>query len=244
MDARKVVVTLVCAAADREALDDVVDGLSATGRDVGIVAGVDEQPRRLGEALDRCDSGLVVMCTSPRIDAAMLRKLEGLFSARRGPNHAMVRVDVGQSPAETIAAIQRALDGFLASQGRVVRRSTGTNTREVVGDISSLALPVVRLSPGEDIDGDTRRIQLPDSPKAAELSRRRKAARERERERERITSAHRSLTAADVEQSGSSPSISRPSDSSEANSERITIALVVGAAVLALLAALMFSGVF
>src|SRR5690606_8676081 len=54
MDARKIVVTLVCAAAVREALDDVVDGLSATGRDVGIVAGVDEQPRRMGDAIDRC----------------------------------------------------------------------------------------------------------------------------------------------------------------------------------------------
>jgi hypothetical protein len=243
MDARKVVVTLVCATADREALDDVVDGLSATGRDVGIVAGVDEQPRRMGEALDRGDSGLVVLCTSPRMDAAMLRKIEGLFSARRGPNHAMVRVDVGQSPTETIAAIQRALDGFLASQGRVVRRSTGQHAREVVRDVSSRALPVVRLPPGEELDGDTRRIQLPDNPKSAELSRRRAAAREREKERERITSANRSLAASAVEQPAS-PSTSGPTESSEPHSDRITIALVVGAGVLAVLAALMFSGVF
>ncbi len=241
MDARKVVVTLVCAAADREALDDVVDGLSASGRDVGIVAGVDEQPRRMGEAIDRGDSGLVVLCTSPRIDQGTLRKIEGLFSARRGPNHAMVRVDVGQQPSETIAAIQRALDGFLASQGRVVRRSSGQNTREVVRDVSSLALPVVRLNPGEEIDGDTRRIQLPDNPKSAELSRRRAAARERERERERITSAHRSLTAEDAEPGSSKTS---PGDVSDASYDHLTIALVVGAGVLAVLAALMFSGVF
>lgn len=237
MDIRKVVVTLVCAAADREALDDVVDGLAATGRDVGIVSGVDEQPRRMGEALDRSDSGLVVLCTSPRLDAALLRKIEGLFSARRGPNHAMVRVDVGQPPTETIAAIQRALDGFLASQGRVVRRSAGQNQREVVREISSLALPVVRLSPGEELDGDTRRIQLPDNPKSAELSRRRKAARERERERERITSTNRTLGASDGEQSTRAPA-------SEANTDRMMLALVVGAGLLAMLAALMFSGVF
>jgi hypothetical protein len=238
MDARKVVVTLVCAAADREALDDIVDGLSATGRDVGIVAGVDEQPRRMGDAIDRCgDSGLVVLCTSTRLDAATLRVIEGLFSARRGPNHAMVRVDVGQPPAETIAAIQRALDGFLGSQGRVVRRqTTGTSLREVVSHISSRALPVVRLAPGEEIDGDTRRIQLPDNPKAAELSRRRKVAREREAERERITGANRSLTPTDLE--AGSPA------SSEPNADRMMIMLLVGAGVLAVLAGLMFSGVF
>jgi hypothetical protein len=240
MDARKVVVTLVCATADREALDDVVDGLSATGRDVGIVSGVDEQPRRMGDAIDRCgDSGLVVLCTSVRIDAPTLRVVEGLFSARRGPNHAMVRVDVGQSPTEMIAAIQRALDGFLASQGRVVRRQpTGPGLREVVSHVSSRAMPVVRLSPSEEIDGDTRRIQLPDNPKAAELSRRRKAARERERERERITGANRSLTPADLEQAGS------PRPPSEPNADRMMIMLLVGAGVLAVLAGLMFSGVF
>jgi hypothetical protein len=242
MDARKIVVTLVCAGADREALDDIVDGLSATGRDVGIVAGVDEQPRRMGDALDRCgDSGLVVLCTSARLDAPTLRVIEGLFSARRGPNHAMVRVDVGQPASETIAAIQRALDGFLASQGRVVRRQTtgtGQSFREVVSHISSRAMPVVRLSPSEEIDGDTRRIQLPDNPKAAELSRRRKVARERERERERITSVNRSLMPTDLEQPQT------PASPTEPNADRMMIMLIVGAGVLAVLAGLMFSGVF
>jgi hypothetical protein len=234
MDARKVVVTLVCATADRESLDDVVDGLSATGRDVGIVAGVDEHPRRMGDAIDRCgSSGLVVLCTSVRIDAPTLRSIEGLFSARRGPNHAMVRVDISQPPTETIAAIQRALDGFMASQGRVRRPITGPSSREVIG-------PVL-LTPGEEIEGDTRRIQLPDNPKSAELSRRRKAARERERERERITGANRSLTQADLEPSDAS---AMHDDSSEPNPDRMMILLLVGAGALAVLAALMFSGVF
>jgi hypothetical protein len=239
MDARRVVVTLVCATADREALDDVVDGLSATGRDVGIVAGIDEQPRRMGDAIDRCgEAGLVVLCTSPRVDAAALRVIEGLFSARRGPGHAMVRVDVGQPPTETIAAIQRALEAFLASQGRIVRRpTTGQISREVVSHVSSRAMPVVRLSPTEELDGDTRRIQLPDNPKAAELSRRRKVARERERERERITSAQRSLTPADLTQAG------RPS-ASEPNADRMMIMVLVGAGALAVIAGLMFAGVF
>jgi hypothetical protein len=246
MDARKVVVTLVCATADRESLDDVVDGLSATGRDVGIVAGVDEHPRRMGDAIDRCgSSGLVVLCTSARLDGPTLRSIEGLFSARRGPNHAMVRVDITQPPNETIAAIQRALDGFMASQGRVVRRqTTGQSLREVVGPVTSRALPAVRLTPGEEIEGDTRRIQLPDNPKSAELSRRRKAARERERERERITGANRSLTEADVDPSGQSGTSAMHGDSGEPNPDRMMILLLVGAGALAVLAALMFSGVF
>jgi hypothetical protein len=241
MDPRKVVVTLVCATADSESLDDVVDGLSATGRDVGLVAGVDEQPRRVGEALERVgDLGILVVCASPRLDGAMLRKIEGLFSARRGPNHALIRIEISHGATENIAAIQRAIDAFIASHGRVTRRATGEDSsREVVSvaEIQSLARPAVRLEASEDIEGDTRRIELPDNPKAAELSRRRKVARERERERERITSAHRALTAEDSR-------TALPEVRAEGNADRVMIVVVVGAGVLAVIAGLLFAGVF
>lgn len=242
MDPRKVVVTLVCATADTEALDDVVDGLSAVGRDVGLVSGVDEQPRRVAEAIERCgDLGLLVLCVSPRFDGATLRKIEGLFSARRGPTHAMIRIETNHSTTENIAAIQRAVDAFVTNQGRIVRRQTGDDSsREVVsvGELQSLALPAVRLDASEDIEGDTRRIQLPDNPKAAELSRRRKVARERERERERITSAHRALTDEDVRAAIPQPSATNgPSD-------RVMIIVVIGAGILAVVAGLLSSGVF
>ncbi|PRQ09038.1 hypothetical protein [Enhygromyxa salina] len=251
MEARKVVVTLVCAADDEDALEAIADGLRAVGRQVAVVSGVDEQPRRVGEAIERSGAwGLIVVCTSARLDGPQLRKVEGLFSARRGPNHAMVRVDLSTPANENIAAISRATEAFIGSQGRIVRRNTGEGRklREVIplGGISSMALPVVRLPPGEELDGDTRRIQLPDNPKSAELSRRRRAARERERERERITRSHRSLNADandDVNLVGVEPT-SAQMQRDEDRLDRLMIGMIVGAGVLAVLAALTFAGIF
>jgi hypothetical protein len=251
MEARKVVVTLVCAADDEDTLEAVVDGLRAVGREVALVAGVDLQPRRVGEAIERCGEwGLIVVCTSARLDGPQLRKVEGLFSARRGPNHAMVRVDVSTAAKENIAAISRAIEAFISNQGRIVRRNTGEGRklREVIpiGGISSMALPVVRLCDGEELEGDTRRIQLPDNPKSAELSRRRRAARDRERERERITRSHRTLDPDgndDISMvGGEAPNAQMQRD--EERLDRLMIVMIIGAGVLAVLAALTFSGAF
>ena len=246
MDTPKVAVTLVCAADDKDELDDVDDGLSAAGREVALISGVDKDPRLVGEAIDSGEFGLVVAITSSRLDPAALRKVEGLFSARRGPNHAMVHVDVGGSPSEIIAAIQRAIEAFVSSHGRVVRRTTreGDNLREVVSGIDSLALPAVRLPAGEEIEGDTRRIHLADSPKAAELSRRRKAARERERERERITRSHEALSQTRDEIADARGVSDAEMRRDEARLDRMMVAMIIGAGVLAVLAALTFSGVF
>ncbi len=241
MEARKVAVTLVCAAADERALEPVLERLHAAGYDAELVAGVEQDPRGVGEALDRGgELGLIVACTSRRLDGAALRKVEGVFSARRGPNHAIVRVELGQPKPELVAAIQRAIDAFTANQGRIRRPTTESKRlREViaVNDISSLALPVVRLSPGEELDGDTTRIQLPDNPKSAELSRRRRAARERERERERITASR--------ERSGLQPIAAAPElEQDAAKLDRMMVVMIVGAGILAVLAALSVSGVF
>lgn len=242
MDPRKVAVTLVCAADDEAALDPVVERLSAGGYDAELVVGVDQAPRRVGEALDRCGEwGMIVACVSKRLDGPELRKVEGLFGARRGPNHAIVRVDINQPRAEIVAAIQRAVDAFAANSGRIIRRAPtdSRSQREVVpvNDISSLALPVVRLDPNEELDGDTTRIQLPDNPKSAELSRRRRAARERERERDRITGAT-------AKQHPATASSEPPAVNEDATKlDRMMIVMIVGAGVLAVLAALTVSGV-
>src|SRR5690606_11187451 len=90
MDPRKVAITLVCAADDEQALEPVVERLRTAHFETELVAGVDRQPRRVGEALDRCGEwGVVVACTSKHLDGPELRKVEGVFSARRGPIHAI-----------------------------------------------------------------------------------------------------------------------------------------------------------
>lgn len=243
MDSRKVAVTLVCAADDEPTLEPVLERLRAAHFDAELVAGVDRQPRRVGEALDRCgERGVVVACVSKRLDGPELRKVEGVFSARRGPNHAIIRVDISQPMQEIATAIQRAVEAFAANSGRIVRRpsSESRKLREVlpVKQVSSLAMPVVRLDPHEELDGDTTRIQLPDNPKSAELSRRRRAVRERERERERITSrATARLETVD-------PPAPQPAtlDEDAAKLDRMMVVMIVGAGVLAVLAALTFSG--
>lgn len=243
MDPRKIAITLVCAAEDEQAVELVLDRLRAADFEAELVVGVDRQPRRLGEALDRCGEwGVIVACVSKHLDGPALRKIEGVFSARRGPNHAIVRVDIGQSKQEIASSIQRAAEAFAANQGRIVRRPTSENRklREII-PVSELAMPVVRLAPHEEIDGDTTRIQLPDNPKSAELSRRRRAARERERERERITGrfANRRETGESEASSGSLPAVL---DEDAAKLDRMMVIMIIGAGVLAVLAALTFSG--
>ncbi|HLT38285.1 MAG TPA: hypothetical protein VK034_18495, partial [Enhygromyxa sp.] len=138
---------------------------------------------------------------------------------------------------------QRAVEAFAANSGRIVRRpsSESRKLREVlpVKEISSLAMPVVRLDPHEELDGDTTRIQLPDNPKSAELSRRRRAARERERERERITARANARRETVLP-----PPIQQPAalDEDAAKLDRMMVVMIVGAGILAVLAALTFSG--
>lgn len=249
MDPRKVAVTLVCATQDEAALQPILVQLRASEYQAQIVVGVDREPRRLGEALDRGDDwGLIVACTSKHLDGPELRKVEGVFSARRGPTHAIIRVDLSQPSAEFVAAIQRALEAFASNQGRIVRRpsSESRRLREVipVNEVSSLALPIVRLGPEEELEGDTTRIQLPDNPRSAELSRRRRAARERERERGRITKrsqSGRNQPDSDPLQAAA-PRRSKPTSEDAAKLDRLMILMIVGAGVLAILAALTFSG--
>ncbi|MFO7564724.1 MAG: hypothetical protein R6X02_18920 [Enhygromyxa sp.] len=240
MDPRKVAVTLVCAAEDEPALAGVIERLRAAKLEAELVAGVDRQPRRVGEALDRYgELGLLVACTSKHLDGPALRKVEGVFSARRGPNHAIIRVDIGQPKQEIVAAIQRALEAFAANSGRIRRSSSESRRlREVIPvKVSSLAMPVVRLDPHEELDGDTTRIQLPDNPKSAELSRRRRAARERQRQRERITGRSKAALEADM------PPLPSPQTLEEdaAKLDRLMVVMIIGAGVLAVLAALTFS---
>jgi hypothetical protein len=108
--------------------------------------------------------------------------------------------------------------------------------------VSELAMPVVRLAPHEEIDGDTSRIQLPDNPKSAELSRRRRAARERERERERITGRFNPNKRETGEGETTPGSLPTTSDEDAAKLDRMMVVMIIGAGVLAVLAALTFAG--
>ena len=147
MDPRKIAISLVCAAEDEQAVALVLDKLRAADYEAELIADVDRQPRRLGEALDRSGEWrVIVACVSKHLDGPALRKVEGVFSACRGPNHAIVRVDIGLAKHEVAASIQRAVEAFAANQGRIVRRQSSEpgKMREVVPISDEIARPIIR----------------------------------------------------------------------------------------------------
>ena len=249
MEARKLPVTLVCATADETVAESVMRKLEAGGRRVELVVGADEQPRLLGEALDRAgDAALVVVCESGHLDGPAMRRVEGVFGARRGPKHGLVRIDLSQSVKDMINGIERATEALGRNQGRLKRRTHNElHLREVVqlSESSGIALPVVRLAPGEQLDGDTTRMQLPDNPISSELVRRRKVVREREREqKQRVQdSGDLVLGAAGSTSAGQlvDPFFTtkgREGDSAKLR-ELATIALIIAAGLVAILATLL-----
>ena len=237
MDGPKVVVTLVCTYADEDEVDDIVDGLRALGRKAKLVAGLEQRPRLMADAVEGCGEwGLVVLCSSPRLGEEQRRKAEGMFGARKGPNHAMVRVDLGLGVSESVAAIERAYEGFVSSQGRIRRRTQSENNpvmRELVpsaGDTSATG-PAVRLEPGTALDGDTDRIPLSSVPKPKAGSKERALGRERG-----------GSPKGRLETSRREPGRSRAAkERDEQRLDRMMIMIIIGAGLLAVLAALSFA---
>ena len=247
MHTRNVAVTLVCATTDQTGADRVCAGLRAAGRRVALLEGAETDPRRAASAVDASEPALIALCESQALDGPKLRQVEGVLRARRGPQHALIRVDMSLSTSEQIAGIERAIEAMVRNRGSLARTrggSEGVLLREVVPvhEISGLAMPVVRLAPGEELDGDTQRIELPDTPKRAELVRRRKAVRELER-RHPLQTLSSASSACSTNSSSSTSSSSRlPLPRREFEIEPLTIALVVGAGLLAVLASVSLSG--
>ncbi|NVB39012.1 hypothetical protein G6O69_14310 [Pseudenhygromyxa sp. WMMC2535] len=226
MDRRKVAVTLVCAAADEAVVEAVVLGLRARGRDVALIVGVDEEPRRVAEGVERSAAGLVVACESANLDGPAMRKVEGVFSARRGPKHGFVRLDISQRTHAMIAGVERAIAGFGRSHGQVRRRPTvDLHLREIVqlDESSNIALPVVRLAASEALDGDTGRIEAPVRSRASFESR---AGAHEEEPVHPASTIELALRAA-------------PLSAADKQRERLLVVLVICAGTAAILAALL-----
>ncbi len=253
-DPSEVAVTLICASADEPMLGALVERLRAAGTRARVVSGAERDVRSIGNAIDEVRGrGLFIVCLAKHLDEPATRRVEGMYAARRGPLHRLIRIEVlGRSPVVLVTRIRRECEDIARMDERAVPIETdepALHLREVVqvGERVAISLPAVRLSPGEELDGDTMRIDLPDTAKSAELMRRRKALRERERERAR----GRGGQIADEGEPGSTASGRVPTMTGTGLHEpvgfvwdRNTISLVVGVAVLAVLAALSLGGVF
>ncbi len=109
---------LCCAEENEVALVRVLDELHKEGRAPEVVAGVDLDVDLLARAVDRTDGpALFVLCQSDELDRAATRRLAGLFSARKAPEHRIVTVQLTpQRPLSILPPIRTALKELLRAQ--------------------------------------------------------------------------------------------------------------------------------
>ncbi|KIG18235.1 hypothetical protein DB30_01344 [Enhygromyxa salina] len=142
-------VTLCCAPEDADHLRPLAAHLSERGLPTSLLVGVETDPHQLGPALDVPGAGLFVVCLGEALGPAEHRRIAGVYSARKGPEHylseLLVEPDETLAMAETIhaalAKIQEAKDAADSDAARArVSSSSGSRLRDVVGvtDISAV----------------------------------------------------------------------------------------------------------
>ncbi|MCA9710006.1 MAG: hypothetical protein KDK70_29475, partial [Myxococcales bacterium] len=143
-------IVLCCAEEAEVALVAVVDALHQEGFTPEVLPGVERDAELLAAAADRIHGrALFVLCQSDDLDRFQVRRLQGLFSARKGPEHRMITVDVQAMGAMSILPEVR-----VAAQGggRVSPSSDddGRFMRDVV-------MPSAMAAPGASIPNRPRR---------------------------------------------------------------------------------------
>lgn len=143
IDASRLPIVLCCAEESEVALVAVVDALHRDGFAPELLPGVEVDTSLLTTAADRLRGpALFVLCQSDDLDRFQVRRLEGLFSARRGPQHRMISVDV---PRRHTTALVTAVRDAARDLGRAAGPSgdddDGHYMRDVVTPTSVAAVP-------------------------------------------------------------------------------------------------------
>lgn len=144
IQATRLPIVLCCAEESEVALVAVVDALHREGHAPEVVPGVETDATLVTTAADRVRGpALFVLCQSADLDRVQVRRLEGLFSARRGPDHRMITVEVAQRSTAAIVtevrAAARDLGRSLGAGGR--DDDDGRYMRDVVTPTSMAAVP-------------------------------------------------------------------------------------------------------
>lgn len=142
IQASRLPIVLCCAEESEVALVAVVDALHRDGHAPEVVPGVETDTSLLTAATDRVRGpALFVLCQSDDLDRFQVRRLEGLFSARKGPAHRMITVEVAQRSTAAIVSEVRAAAREV-SHGRGGRDDDdGSYMRDVVKPTSVAAVP-------------------------------------------------------------------------------------------------------
>ncbi len=157
MSGDRLPVILCCAEETEVALVAVIDALHREGFSTEVVPGVETEASLLTAATDRVVGAAVfVLCQSDDLDRFQVRRLQGLFSARKGPEHQMITVDVhAMGPMAILPEV------------RVAARSAGTSEPEDEDDgrfMRDVVLPAGVSVPGASIPERPRRREVVQEP--------------------------------------------------------------------------------
>jgi hypothetical protein len=147
-------VILCCARADAPHVRPLAEHLRGKGIRVRLLEGIDEDAHLLGDSLDlEPGACMFVACLSDSLGPKDFRRLTGIYSARKGPQHYLA--DIMVEPDELPAMIEN-LDVALARAAKVVgsgerdkrANSRGpTRLRDVVGVTNLSAVGTAPAAP-------------------------------------------------------------------------------------------------
>lgn len=140
--ASRLPIVLCCAEDSELALGAVVDALRDEGFAPEVLSGVELDPGLLTSTVDRVrEPAVFVLCQGDRLDRGQVRRLEGLFSARKGPQHCMVTVELPRRPGPAVVEVVRAAARDMSRGSPDPDLDDGHYMRDVVMPSSVAAVP-------------------------------------------------------------------------------------------------------
>ncbi len=185
---------LLCAEDSEVTLVQLVDALNRSGRCPEVVAGVEHDTSLLSSATDRMrGAALFVLCQSDDLDRSHVLRLTGLFSARKGPQHQLLVVELDDAqPLQSLPLIEAAVESVACSapvdheagDARVPRRDVvvmpgESSARNSIPNFDDPEAADPRVL--EQREDEERRVRAEEAERKAAEEAERRAAEEAER---------------------------------------------------------------
>ena len=158
----RVPLTLCCAQEDASHIRPVLTLLEREeGYRVRLIEGVEEDPYLLGSSLDRqLGACVIIACLSDALGPAQFRRIEGVYNARKGPDHYLDTIFV--EPDETLAMAESVRGVVAKANAKLIDKpkpkpkprpssasSSASHLRDVVGvtNLSAVGTDARRAGP-------------------------------------------------------------------------------------------------
>ncbi|MEX1363262.1 MAG: hypothetical protein AB1Z98_09055 [Nannocystaceae bacterium] len=144
----RIPIILGCAEDHQLPVAAVADALQREGHPVEVSSGIEHDSQGLSASTDRIRGPAVfVLCCSPSLTRATVRRIEGLLSARKGPLHRVMTVEVpARVPTSVVPAILGEAIDAADDQLPPPQEDSGQYLREVVVPTSMAAVPGAIIS--------------------------------------------------------------------------------------------------